>query len=74
MIYARYQDDGPRGPCGQSMNITSNWDILYRCVDRNAFDRLREQVECCKGRRRPRITAAWSDDYTDGLPRTEDFN
>lgn len=73
MIYAHYQDDGPNGPCGQCMRTTSNWDILYVCVDRDAFNRLREQVERCKGRRRARIVAAWSDDYHDDLPRVENF-
>lgn len=74
MIYAHYQDDGPNGPCGQSMHTTSNWNILYRCKDREAFDRLREQVEGCKGRRRARIVAAWSDNEYDGLSRVENFH
>ena len=73
MIFARYQDDGPNGPCGQSCHITNNWDILYRCKDREAFDRLQEQVKTCRGRRRPRITAVWSDNYDDYLPEVRDF-
>lgn len=42
MAWALYSDDGPSGPCGQSMSITCPWSILYVFKDE---DELREAIK-----------------------------
>lgn len=66
-VYVRYQDDGPSGPCGQTMNVTSPWDRLYvyeNEEDARAFVRFVKDKRVGWGRRNPRISGYWS--WADG--------
>ena len=61
MIYAIYQDDGPRGFCGQSTSTTCKWRRLYRLKDYDTFRWFRDFVEATTSRTNPRITAIFDD-------------
>ncbi len=62
-VALHYQDDGPSGPCGQTMSVTSPWSRIYIYegptaeVDADAF-RSYLQVNQI-GRRNARVTAMW---------------
>ena len=62
MIYAIYEDDGPRGFCGQSMSITCKWRKLYRLKDYDTFRVFRDFVDGVTARTNPRITAIFDTD------------
>ena len=61
MIYVIYQDDGPKGFCGQSMSITCPWHKLYRLKDYDAFRVFRDHIESIASRANPRIVGAFDD-------------
>jgi hypothetical protein len=74
LIYLLYQDDGPDGICGQSMDITSKWTRLIEVAHADDVRRLwrlppgelSEALSFCgisgsAGRKNARIVAAFSD-------------
>jgi hypothetical protein len=76
--YVLYEDDGPLGICGQSMDITIPWRKLIRVagVDeaytlmRMSSEELSIHLSLCgvngsKGREKARIVDWFSDDYDD---------
>jgi hypothetical protein len=65
MHYLAYEDDGPSGPCGQSVSITMPWRklLVYENPDdAYALMGFLASRTVFGGRRRPRIVGAWSDD------------
>lgn len=55
--YLHYQDDGPAGPCGQSMDVTMPQNKLMRFSDEDdARHYVRMTEQHGNGRRRPRFT------------------
>lgn len=77
MIYLAYKDNGPSGPCGQSMNTTSNWQRLYRFNTYSEFQKFIEKVDTnpnkC-GRKRAEFFGPWTDDPNDGTLLNEVTN
>ena len=63
--YAHYRDDGPSGPCGQSMSITAPWSRLFVWEGENAerdaeeFMRRLRNEPTVMGRRNARVEAWW---------------
>lgn len=66
MLYALYEDDGPAGPCGQAMSITSSWCIMYRFATYDELRDFRDRLSSSRSRRNMRIIGAWTDDENDG--------
>lgn len=64
MIYVAYEDSGPSGPCGQSVEITMPWQKLYVFKDREAARPFIEKVRAHQitGRSNPRIARTWDSD------------
>jgi hypothetical protein len=62
--YANYRDDGPSGPCGQSMAITSPWNQLFIFPDRASYIAWEhgELEKRRNHRKNARIDAVWIDD------------
>lgn len=62
--YVNYRDDGPSGPCGQSMATTSPWNQLYIFPDRASYIAWEhgELEERHTHRKNARIDAVWIDD------------
>jgi hypothetical protein len=63
--YLHYRDDGPGGPCGQTMSVTSPWSRLYVYDGENAEADARALIVYLQerragfGRRNARIEAFW---------------
>ena len=68
--YVRYQDDGPRGFCGQICGITNPWDHLHIFKDEDsAREFMRKvEVEADQNRENSRVTAMWIDDQDQMYP------
>lgn len=62
-IYVRYQDDGPAGICGQEARTTSDWDQLHIFNSYKKAHEFIREVERSTGRRNPRATAMWHEEY-----------
>lgn len=65
-ITLHYRDDGPSGPCGQSMSITAPWSRLYTYENEDDAHAYVAFLSCRTehaGRRRPRIEAHWYDEH-----------
>ncbi len=62
-VYVHYRDDGPSGPCGQLVSITSPWSKLYRYEGDDAYRDARAfmvwvaEHPVGSGRRNPRVEA-----------------
>ena len=66
-----YKDDGPSGPCGQTVSVTSPWSRLYRYEreeDAVAFIRYLKAHPLDFGRRNPRIEAWWQEEQIEDGP------
>jgi hypothetical protein len=63
-FYVHYQDDGPAGVCGQSMEITRCRDDLLVFPDRETARPFLEKIErgTMTGALRPRIVKMWDDE------------
>jgi len=55
-----YEDDGPSGICGQSVDITIPWKKLYLFDDEEVMHNFTQKIRDCKGkcggRRNVRVT------------------
>ena len=61
-FYLRYCDDGPVGMCGQSMDITCNWDKLVLLDEKPNEEGMRELLKGISiGRDNPRFENTWHD-------------
>mgnify|MGYP001086579038 CR=1 FL=1 len=63
--YVAYEDRGPSGPCGQTVENTAPWKKLYVFVDEVKARKFVADVTENPfkiGRLHPRITGFWSDD------------
>jgi len=63
--YVAYEDNGPSGPCGQTVENTAPWRKLYIFNDETearAFVARVTEHPFKLGRIRPRIIGFWSDD------------
>jgi hypothetical protein len=57
-----YRDDGPSGPCGQTVSTTAPWSRLYHYENEDdavAFMRYVRDNPLKLGRRNPRIESWW---------------
>lgn len=65
-IVLHYRDDGPSGPCGQTVSVTSPWSRLYRYEreeDALAFMRFVRDHPARIGRRNPRVENWWHEEH-----------
>ncbi|MEA3421776.1 MAG: hypothetical protein U9Q97_08910 [Acidobacteriota bacterium] len=69
--YVRYQDDGPRGFCGQICATTNPWDHLHIFTDEDLAREFMRKVEVIQSRQNPRITMVWIDDEREMYPEVQ---
>jgi len=62
MIYAAYEDEGPTGPCGQSLEITSPWHRLYTFNTFESLQKFCDALKAGKGRKRAKVTSYWTEE------------
>ena len=62
MFYYAYEDDGPKGICGQAMSITLPWRNLWITPELIPNSEMNDRLDVIKkGRDNPRIVGIWSD-------------
>jgi len=60
MIYVSYEDDGPLGICGQTVDITGPWRKLFICEGLAEYTELATLIKNKVTRRNQHIAGIWS--------------
>ncbi len=70
MFYVAYEDKGPSGPCGQSVECTRHHNDLYIFDDEESARMFISKARPNTSRVMPKITGFWSEDMGNVIATT----